>query len=168
MNIILEMQANPDEKARANAHAETMCTQGTIKVLDQGEGDDSDGDFWGFLGDGEIQPPVEGDEDVEEFAPVLYKLGDGEPEKIAEGEKVKIGFAPASAKLDKSLLDESNVFLIDAGWELFCWIGSGASRDEKLMAIQKSDKYANANNKMYLPLTIVKSGYESPVFDKYF
>lgn len=136
--------------------------------MDQGEGDDSDGDFWGLLGDGEIQPPVGGDEDVEECVPTLYKLGDGAPEKVAEGEKVKIGFAPASCKLDKSLLDESDVFLIDAGWELFCWIGSSASRDEKLMAMQKSDKYAKDNGKMYLPLTIVKSGYESSDFDKYF
>lgn len=144
-----------------------MGTRGTVTVLDQGEGDESDGEFWNFFGDGEIQPPIP-DENIKEFAPVLYKLGDGGPEKIAEGEKVKIGFAPSTARLDKSLLDESDIFLIDAGWELFCWMGSDASRDEKLSAIQKADKYAKDNNKMYIPLSIVKSGYEPPSFDNYF
>jgi hypothetical protein len=147
-----------------------MCTKGTVKVLDQGEGDDSDGDFWGFLGDGEIQPATE-DDSVEEFAPILYKLCEdpnAPPEKIAEGQKVKIGFAASSVKLDKSLLHEGDGFLIDAGWELFCWMGKAASREEKLSAMSKSDKFAKDNNKMYLPLTIVKSGFEPPAFEQYF
>ena len=146
-----------------------MCTEGTVTVLDQGEGDDSDAEFWGFLGDGEIQESGEDDSDVAEFAPVLYKLhSDGSAEKVGEGEKVKIGFAPATVKLDKGLLDQSDVFLLDAGWELFCWMGSGASRDEKLAAISNADKYAKDNDKMNLPLSIIKSGYEPSDFNNYF
>lgn len=161
--------ANPDEQAKANAHAESMCTEGTVTVLDQGEGDDSDADFWSYLGDGEIQEAGEDDSDVAEFAPVLYKLhSDGSTEKVGEGEKVKIGFAPATIKMDKDLLDQADVFLLDAGWELFCWMGSSASRDEKLAAISNADKYAKDNDKMYLPLSIIKSGYEPHDFNNYF
>ena len=109
------------------------------------------------------------DEDIEEFAPVLYKLNpDGSTEKVGEGEKVKIGFASTAVKLDKGLLHEGDVFLLDAGWELFCWMGSGASRDEKLAAISNADKYAKDNDKMNLPLSIIKSGYEPSDFNNYF
>jgi len=168
-NTSLNLQANPDEKARANIHAESMCTEGTVTVLDQGEGDDSAADFWGFLADGEIQADNGEDKEVEEFTPILYKLhGDGSAEKVGEGEKVKVGFAASTVKLDKALLHDGDVFLLDAGWELFTWMGSGASRDEKLAAMSSSDKYAKDNNKMYLPLSIVKSGWEPSDFLKYF
>jgi len=146
-----------------------MCTEGTVTVLDQGEGDDSAAEFWEFLGDGEIQEAANDDDDVEEYTPILYKLSsDGSTNKVGEGEKVKIGFAPATVKLDKDLLDENDVFLLDAGWELFCWMGNNASRDEKLTAISNSDKFAKENDKMYLPLAIVKSGYEPSDFNAYF
>jgi len=165
--------ANPDEKARANRLAETMCTDGTVTVLDQGHGDEEDADFWGYLGtDGDIQEADDLDEQVEEFAPLLFRLSsdpEEEPEQVAEGEPVKIGFGGASPRLDRSALDETDVFLLDAGWELFLWIGKDADRSEKIAAMGKADKYCMEDPRTAdLPMTLIKSGYETPAFTGYF
>ena len=164
--------ANPDERFRANAQAEKMCTRGTVKTLNQGHGDAVDEDFWAYLGDGEIQEADDHDAHVEEFAPLLFRLSDNldEPaEQVAVGEKVKIGFRQSSTCLHKSTLDEGDVFLLDAGWEVFVWIGKDSDRSEKLAAMAKADAYLKADPRTTdLPLTIVKSGYESSDFTAYF
>jgi gelsolin len=164
--------ANPDEKARANSMAEKMCTLGTVNTLDQGHGDDEEEDFWAYLGDGEIQEADDLDAQVEEFAPLLFKLCDvpgAEPIEVAKAEKIKIGFGPAVPMLQRSLLDEDDVFLLDAGWEIFVWIGKKADRSEKLSAMSKSDAYCKGNPRTAdLPLTLVKSGYENNDFTAYF
>lgn len=135
------------------------------------EGSDDDADFWGYLGDGEIGEDAGDDADVEEFAPLLFKLpggADAEPEQVGKGEVVSIGFTEG-CKVDKGLLDESDVFLLDAGWEIFVWIGKDADRSEKLGAFAMADKYCQGDARtLDLPLSIVKSGYESSAFNSYF
>lgn len=164
--------ANPDEKAKANAVAESMCTEGTVTTLDQGHGDEEDEAFWTILGDGEIQEADDKDEEIEEFAPLLFKLCDDpeeEPIQVAKGEKVKFGFGRPTAKLPKDSLSESDVFLIDAGWEVFVWIGKDADRSEKLSAMAKADAYCKTDPRTAdLPLTIVKSGWEPSSFNQFF
>lgn len=144
-----------------------MCTEGTVKVLE--EGDDADADFWAYLGEGEIAEDGGDDDDVEEFAPLLFKVPEeGDPEQIAKGETVKIGFT-SSCKVPKDLLNESDIFLLDAGWEVFLWMGKDANRSEKLGAFAKADLYMQDDIRTVdLPLSIVKSGYESSEFNAYF
>jgi len=163
-------QANPDEKARANTLAEKMCTLGTVVTLDQGDGDDAVEEFWAYLGDGEIQDADDDDNAVDEFTPLLFKLpSDGEPQQIAKGEKVKIGFGAAECKIPKDALSESDVMLLDAGWEVFLWMGKDADRSEKLTAFSKADSYCKEDPRtMNLPVTFIKSGYESADFNAYF
>lgn len=163
-------EANPDEKTRANSFAEKLCTKGTVTVLDQGAGDEDDEAFWAYLGEGEIQEANDDDEEVEEFAPLLFKIpsGDDDPEQVGKGEKVRVGFK-TSPKVNRDLLDDTDVFLLDAGWELFLWIGSNADRSEKLSAISKADKYCHEDPRtMNMPLSIVKSGFEPEDFNHYF
>lgn len=163
--------ANPDEKARANSFAEKMCTEGTVVVLDQGAGDEECSEFWAYLGEGDIADADEEDETMEEFAPLLFKLpgdADGEPEQVGKGEKVKIGFVTA-CRLSKDLLDDSDVFLLDAGWEVFLWLGNNADKSEKLGSFSKADKYCKEDLRTVdLPLSIVKSGFESSDFNSFF
>ena len=138
-------------------------------TLDQGS--DNDEAFWAYLGEGEIQPADELDRQVEEFAPLLFKLPEDpedEAEQIAKGERVKVGFVTA-CKLPKSLLNDSDVFLLDAGWELFLWVGSKADKAERLGAISKADHYCQEDMRTGdLPMTIVKSGNEPQEFLEYF
>jgi Gelsolin repeat len=160
-------QANPDEKARAASLAEKMCTEGTAKTLEEGADDDSD--FWAYLGEGEIAEDGGDDDDVDEFAPLLFKLpADGEPEQIAKGEQVKIGFT-SSSKVPRDLLNDSDVLLLDAGWEIFLWMGKDADRSEKLGAFAKADVYMQDDPRTVdLPLSIVKSGSEPSDFEAFF
>jgi gelsolin len=167
-------ESNPDEKSRSTAVADSMCTEGTVKALD--EGDDDDADFWKFFGDGGTVAPADkhgADEDVEEFAPLLFKLGEeeGEPVQVARGEPVKVGFGQASAKIPRSALNDGDAFLLDAGWEVFLWIGAGADRSEKVGALAKADQYCKDDPRTAdLPLTMIKAGggYEPSSFGNYF
>ena len=164
----LYLQANPDEKARAISFAEKLCSKGTVTILEQG--DDADDAFWGYLGEGDIADADEDDHAVEEFAPLLFKIpGDGgDAEQVGKGEKVKTRFK-TSSKVSKDLLNDSDVFLLDAGWEVFLWIGANADRSEKMAAFSKADVYCKKDPRTTnLPLSIVKSGMESADFDAYF
>lgn len=161
--------ANPDEKARANTVAENMCTQGTVTSLDQGS--DEDEGFWKYLeGDGEITDADEDDSTVEEFTPLLFKIvPNEEPVQVAKGEPVKIGFGKASAKISRSALEESDVFLLDSGWEIFVWLGKDADRSEKVSAMAHADAYCKEDPRTAdLPLTLCKSGYETSTLNGYF
>lgn len=158
------------EKASANQWAEKMCTMGTAVVLDQGEGDEEDTEFWSYLGEGEIGPAVPDDEEIDEFAPALF-LVDSDPtkdlEKVGSGTPLKKG--EQEACLSKDALDDSNVYVFDAGWELFVWIGSGAETAEKVAAMGAADRYSAMDPRAsYLPVTIVKSGKETETFLAYF
>jgi hypothetical protein len=191
-------QANPQEKHRAIGVADRLCTKGTVMVLDQGDGDDDDPetDFWAYFNDtnSDIGPPADDDQDdvvVDEFAPLLFKLKNGpggndgyddegddfdddfdnhnEPEQVGKGETVKLGNGVTDSRLDRSLLDDSDVFLLDAGWEIFVWIGKDADRSEKLGAVTKADAYTQGDLRtIELPVQFVKSGMEPSDFLQYF
>jgi gelsolin len=162
--------ANPDEKARANALAERMCSEGTVTVLDQGAGDDGDEAFWKYLGEGEIREADEADEAVEEFCPLLFKLpggSDDEPEQVAKGEETTYG-SPV-AKIGRDHLSESDVMLLDSGWEVFLWMGGSADTASKVSAMAKAEAYCRDDPRTAdLPLTLVKSGYEPYEFSAFF
>lgn len=164
--------ANPDEKAKANALAENMCTGGNVVALDQGQGDDAEDAFWAYLGDGEIADADDADETVEEFAPLLFKLGKSdEPEQVAKGEPVKVSSFRSDTvpKIPRSSLDAADIFLLDAGWEIFVWMGQEADRLEKLSAMGRADAYCKEHLRAAdLPLTMVKAGYETSTFAGYF
>lgn len=141
--------SNPDEKARANRQGEKMCTEGTVVTLDQDQGDAEHAEFWAYLeaGGGAIKEADEADEEVEEFVPLLFKVpspsGDEaeEPEQIAKAETVKQRFGPPASKFDRALLDEAGVFLLDAGWEVFLWMGKESCRDSKFAGMAHADSY---------------------------
>jgi gelsolin len=160
--------SNYDEKTRVISTAEAMCSQGSVTILEQGEDSEQ---FWAYLpGDGDIAEADELDETIEQYSPTLFLLMPGEtPEEVAKGEPVKVRFGRPEPRLSRSLLDEANVYLIDAGWELFVWIGASSERSEKLSAMALADAYCKADPRTAnLPLTMVKSGWESSDFNTYF
>jgi hypothetical protein len=164
-------QARPLEKAKSNQWAENMCTLGTAKVLDQGDGDEEDTDFWAYLSEGDIASKQEAEETVTEYVPLLFRV-DGNPKKKLEAAG-KGAFVQKPGKivrcLDKGALGENDVFLLDSGWELFVWIGKGADTSEKIAAMGAADRYAEMQPRAAtLPVTVVKSGSETPLFLSYF
>jgi Gelsolin repeat len=140
---------------------------GTTVVLDQGQGDDDEADFWKYLGEGEIQPASADDNEVTEFTPLLYRV-DGDLtkdlEKVAEGSPIQKTSSVCKC-FSKSDLKEEDVFLMDTGWEIYVWVGSGVDKFEKIAAMFAADKYSKMDPRtLELPVHIVKSGHESDRF----
>jgi gelsolin len=159
--------ANPDEKARTNSLGENMCSRGTVVTLEPGQ--DEDEAFWTYLGSGSIGPAAGDDDTVVEFTPLLFKLSDEPAAQVAKGEPVKFGFGKAHAKIPKSTLSSSDVFLLDAGWEIFVWIGGDAALKEKVSAVAWADAYCHGDSRTAdLPLSLVKAGYEPSDFSAHF
>ncbi len=152
--------------------AEGFCTEGTVVVLDQGAGDDEQvEDFWTVLGgyENDIFPATESDDDVTEFIPTLYQLGGETPEQIAQGQLIKTRFGKPTPKIHKSLLNPSNVYLLDSGWELFLWQGRDSDRSERLACMGIVDRYGTYMPRAkHLPVSIIKEGYETSMFESYF
>ncbi len=93
--------------------------------------------FWGKLG-GFINVTNAGapDENTDKIQPLLFCVSDN------GGAGVQ--FTPVelpSGKLQKSLLQTSDVFIVDNGAKLFVWVGRGASPAEKREAMMRASAY---------------------------
>ena len=51
------------------------------------------------------------------------------------------GVMEIKGKIDKSKLDSNDAFILDAGTQLFMWIGKGANKREKREAFNYATKY---------------------------
>ena len=75
----------------------------------------------------------------------------------------------ARGKLTKDMLDPSDVFILDAGGEVFVWIGKGASKDERAKGMDYGAKYLSEHGKpAWTPLTRLPQGGESVLFKSKF
>jgi gelsolin len=163
--------AQPMEKARSNQWAEHMCTMGTVTTLDENQGDDEYTDFWDILGEGTIAEAMQDDDGVREFEPLLFRV-DGDLSKdlelVATGKSIEKTSKTCSC-LNRSDLNDDDVFLIDSGWEIYVWVGKGADRREKIAAMSTATSYSKKDPRtLELPVHIVKSGHESDSFNALF
>lgn len=154
--------------------------------MTQGEGDEENDEFWDYLergGEGssrEIGSTSTGwkerenlTKDLDEFKPKLFVV-DEDPAKPLE--QVGLGTLIKKATLGKlggfmnrSSLNDDNVFLLDTGWKIFVWIGKGANAGEKVAALGAVDRYAQTEPRAKeLPVTVVKGGQERGGFWKLF
>jgi hypothetical protein len=148
-----------------------MCTLGTVVTLDQGDGDDEVREFWAYLGKGPISPAVPDSGGMSEFAPILYRIGSHiqkPPQVVASGTSISNGSADNKC-FPREALDDSGVFLLDAGWDIFVWIGTRADLHGKVAAIGAADRYAELEPRAKLcPITILKAGQETSKFLSFF
>jgi len=131
--------------------------------------DESGGDldlFFKELGDhGPIQTAEEAgsDFDNEEKMGVkrLYRLSDHSGSlKFAE---------VAEGNVPRKHLDSSDVFIFDVGLEVFVWIGSRASVEEKSKSLIFAEKYLKEYNRPpYVPISRILEGGENEVFEACF
>jgi hypothetical protein len=139
---------------------------GTAVILDQDDGDAEHVDFWNLLGAGTIGPDQQDDEAVTEFTPLLFQVDQLE-EPVATGKSIQ-KTSKIVPCLPKASLDDSAVFLLDGGWEVYIWIGKGADTSEKIAALSAADAYSktsvSASRVMDVPVHIVKQGQEPKVF----
>lgn len=83
--------------------------------------------------------------------------GDMAMEEIAEGDKVS-----------KDLLDSNNVYIVNTGDHVYCWVGKEASIDERRNGIPYASTYLNKTSTPWLPITVIAEGRESDDFKKAF
>jgi len=136
--------------------------KGLPKVTVLAEGDDA-ADFWAALGGPtQVKSAAEGgrDELVQDMRK-LFQLSDASGSltftQVAEG------------KLNRSLLNHSDVFILDDGAEIFAWVGSGASPNEKRAALKYAQDYLiQYHRPLYLPITRILDGGENEIFEAAF
>jgi len=114
------------------------------------------------LGKGPYATAAEGGDDLaferQATGRVMFRLsnasGTMEMTKIAEG---------TAASRDK--LDTKDVFIVDFGNEVFAWVGSGASREERKHGMQYALDYLKKNGRPdTTPVTVTLQGSESDYF----
>lgn len=135
----------------------------TIVVEEEDKGADAD-EFWKVLGGkGTIKTAEQGgvdDAEEKENAKIrrLMHLSDAsgkmEFKLVAEGNAIK-----------KSQFISDDVMILDAGYEVFTWIGKGASKEEKKNALGYAQTYLTQYKRpSHIPITRVQEAGESPEF----
>merc|ERR1712126_291295 len=84
---------------------------------------------------------------------VSDESGSLDMDEIAEGDDVS-----------KDKLTDNDVFIINTGKHCYCWIGKGASIDERKNGLTYASNYLNKTETPYLPITVVQQGKEGPDF----
>jgi len=85
----------------------------------------------------------------------LFRLSD---------ETGKMQMVPVKEVSIKSL-DSKDAFIFDAGFEVFAWVGKGASKEEKSKALSYATDYLFKNNRpKTLPVSRILEGAENEVF----
>jgi len=149
-------------KAAQVARAISDERKGLPKVTVLAEGDDAP-EFWDALGGvTPVKSAAEGgkDEHVVDLKK-LFRLSDesGQMTFTLVGE----------GKIKKDLLDHSDVFILDDGAEIYTWVGSGASQNEKRSALKYAQDYlVQYKRPLYLPITRILDGGENETFEAAF
>ena len=111
--------------------------------------------------------------------PALMLLKDGESKKKEKchGERKMFRVSDADGSLDmdpvegeisKDKLTSDDVYIINTGEHVYCWIGSGASIDERKNGLAYASNYLSQTETPYLPITVVAEGKENDDFKKAF
>lgn len=126
----------------------------TLEVID--EGDDHDV-FWTLLGGKGPIAAATPDVDVKTPEPVLFQLSN------ASGSLVS-----SPVPCEASSLDSNDVFILDLGFQLYTWIGSGANRAERNGAMKQATIFLqNSGRPLHTPVTrIVEGGTIPKAFTK--
>ena len=142
----------------ATSIKESRLGKATIINLDETTQDES---FWKLLG-GRTEVGIRSDAEIVAFEKLLFSLSDAsgtmELKEISRGDKVK-----------RQQLKSGDIFILDAGHELFIWVGKGASLNEKRSSLQYLQNYMNKNNRpAHLPICSMQEGRETEAFESAF
>lgn len=159
--VFMGTHSNAFEKSRGGALAHNLVAgrQGKSKLMPE-----PDDDFWKILGGSadQVQPPLPDKPEKEEEAMdpeklKLFKLSDASGSmnftKVAEG------------KINASMFDSKDVFILDGKLQLFVWIGKNASFSEKSQAMKYAMEYMKKEGRpLTLPITRIHEGQVHQVF----
>jgi len=109
--------------------------------------------------------------------PALMVLKEGESKSKSEGVKGKkemLVVSDAAASLDpvpvdgygKDKLKSGDVFIINTGEHVYCWVGKEASVDERKNGLPRASNYLNKTDTPWLPITVLAEGKETKEFNE--
>jgi len=156
-------KAKPFEKNKgatlANSIRDERENGSDVDVFDEGDSDASP--FWTFFGGKQSIAAETSTAASAPFTKALFRLSD------ASG---KLSFTSVGeGNLARSLLQSSDVFILDAGFEVFVWIGKNSSATERKTALQHAIDYLREHNRPnYLPISRLLEGSENEVFNSQF
>ena len=148
--------ASPFEKQKCSSVAFNMVQKRAGRSHCVNEDDLEGSGFWELLGgEGDVKGADEAaaapSEDVGEG--VLYKLSD------LTGALAVTEVARGDIKA--AMLDSTDVFLLDAGIEVFVWVGSAASEAEKANAFETADNFMRQTDKpLSTPVHLFREGQD--------
>jgi gelsolin len=134
--------------------------QGASKVIVIDEGDREMSKFWDALGSkGDIKSAGEDiDEDMTKFERKLFRVSDASGELTFKEE--------STGTITKDQFDTNDVFVFDAGYEVFVWIGKNSTAKEKKYSLHYAQDYIQKYDRpAYLPITRVLEGGENETFE---
>jgi len=70
-----------------------------------------------------------------------------------------------SGSIDRNELKSNDVFVVNTGTDVFCWVGKGASIDERRNAMGYTHKYLMKQPNPFAPITVVSEGQKCPEFE---
>lgn len=154
-------ESNAFEKSKGGALAHNIVSgrMGKSKLVSE-----ADDDFWKVLGGSEkdVQPPIAEKSEKEEAAMdnhkcKLFRLSD------ASG---KLSFKKEhEGQVTPAMLDTKDAFILDAGAQIFIWIGKGASQSEKTHAMKYAMNYLeDAGKPSTTSITRISEGQVHHVF----
>jgi len=111
--------------------------------------------------------------------PAIMLLKDGASKSKPEnqkGERKMFRVSDADGSLDmedvdgfsKDLLNSDDVFIVNSGEHVFCWVGKGASIDERKNGLSYASNYLNKSATPWLPISVISEGKENAEFNAVF
>jgi len=135
-------------------------------------------DMKGKRGKAQVETLDEGS--ISEDHPALMLLKDGESKPKGEtpkGERKMFRVSDADGSLDmedidgdisKDKLTSDAVYVINTGEHVYCWVGKGASIDERKNGMSYASNYLNKTETPWLPISVVAEGKENSEFQSAF
>lgn len=140
-----------------------------VVIVEQGNAATRDQDkaFWADMGHEKPTQISKGTDDAEHEAAVakmvkLYHLSDA-------GGKMEIKEIP-ERPLKNDMLDTKDAYILHTGaGGIFAWVGKGASKAEKIQAMEQADKFLK-DHKLpeWTPISRIVEGGETPLFKQVF
>jgi len=126
----------------------------TIITIQEAQGDDN-AHFWEVLGGkGAVQTAEEGGNDLD---PETEKQTTKKLFQLSDAGGSLVFTQVATGKVSQSMFKTEDVFIFDTGFEVFVWIGKGASVAEKSSGFSQAQQYLkNSGRPAFLPVTKIQ------------
>ncbi|XP_017785495.1 PREDICTED: gelsolin, cytoplasmic [Nicrophorus vespilloides] len=154
--IWMGKDSNEHEKSLAENFATFLVPNSSPEVINEGDEPDT---FWDALNGKDSYAESFESEQQPALQPNLYHC------ILTPSNNIKI---ETIKDYEQDDLVEDDVMILDAGNEVYVWIGSGADEDEKKHSVILAQNYLRGHGRSHVIVLVVKQGSEPSVFTSLF